>query len=65
MTEIQLQILQELTSKIREHFPAALLVVEGEGDDLAPDQVTYRTAGTWSSALGLCKYAEHELLNRP
>lgn len=36
MTTAQLTVLNEVTEKMREHFSAAILVVELEGDEEAP-----------------------------
>lgn len=65
MTSAQEDALGRCAEIMREHFDSALLVVEVEGDKLITDRLTYRTCGHWSSAVGLAKYAKHELLNNP
>ncbi len=65
MTAAQQTVLDEVTEKIREHFDAAVLIVEMDaGNDADPtlEHLTYRTKGTFSQGLGLLEYARHKML---
>jgi hypothetical protein len=61
----QSEALDQITEIMREHFENAILIAELDGDEAAPDQLTYRTSGRWIAAVGLCEYAKRELLVNP
>lgn len=62
MTDAQTSAPESIKEIMREHFESAVFVCEGEGSEDHAEQLTYCTSGKWSSALGLIRYCENELL---
>lgn len=66
MTAVQQTVLDEITEKMREHFDAAVLIVEvdaGTDEDPTLRHCSYRTCGSFSSSIGLCEYAKDKMLH--
>lgn len=63
MTDAQTKALADIVQIMREHFQAAVIVVEGEGKTDRSEDLSYGTSGTRSSALGLLEYGKDQLLN--
>lgn len=65
MTSAQTSAMDQITEIMREHFESAVFIFETDADDRNDPtlfHLSYRTAGTFSSALGLVRYAEHKML---
>lgn len=65
MTTAQTSALDRITEIMREHFDSAVFIFETDAeDDSDPTlaHLSYRTSGTFSSAIGLVEYAKHKML---
>ena len=66
MTAAQQQVLDRITETMREHFDSAVFIFEVEaGTDSDPtlQHLSYRTCGSFSAGIGLCRYAEDKMLH--
>lgn len=65
MTAAQTAAMDQITEIMREHFESAVFIFETDANDSSDPtlyHLSFRTAGTFSSALGLVRYAEHKML---
>jgi hypothetical protein len=66
MTAAQQTVLEKITKLMREHYDSAVFIFEveaGTDNDPTLQHLSYRTAGSFSSAIGLCEYCKDKMLH--
>lgn len=65
MTDAQNEALEQVKRLMREHFDSAVFIFESEDPSTSQGWDTnYTTSGgSFSSSIGLVRYAEHRMLN--